>query len=161
MPKPKKRKRKGSGGRPAYKPNDRDREKVEVLIASGMLQADIAAVMGVTEPTMKRHFAAELRIGALKKRADMLVVLNRTAMKGNVPAIARAFAIMDRAELEKLQSKVRSTDNAESKESSAQARSKVSAASTAIGKKVQADIDAHNVVTIGPWAELVRPPQAS
>lgn len=141
-----KQERRGSGGRKPYQPGDRDREKVEVLVASGMPVEDIARAMAITEPTLRKHFAGELDTGALRKRSEMLVALHRTALKGNVAAQKEAIAIMDRARLEQLQDQVRGR---------AVAKSEAPAADP-VGKKEQAQLDAHGVVTRGPWSALVR-----
>lgn len=142
-------KRRGAGGRKRYKASDRDREKVAVLVSSGMTVDEISRVMALSEPTLRRHYAAEIETGALRKRADVLVALHRTALKGNVAAQKEAIAIMDRARLEQLQDQVRG-----------KATPKPEAASTdPIGKKEQAQLDAHNVVEVSDWANLVRRPK--
>ncbi len=146
QPVPVKPKRSGAGGRKVYQPERSDREKVAVLVSSGMAIDQIARAMGLSEPTLRRAFKAELETGAIRKRADMLVALHRTALKGNVAAQKEALAIMDRARLEKLQDEVRG-----------KAAGKPEApAADPIGKKEQAQLDAHGVVTKGPWSKLVR-----
>lgn len=150
QPVPPKPKPAGSGGRKVYQPERADREKVAVLISSGLTIDQIARAMGLSEPTLRRAFKAELETGAIRKRADMLVALHRTALKGNVAAQKEALAIMDRARLEKLQDEVRGKTTAKPE----------APAPEAIGKKEQAQLDAHGVVTKGPWSELVRTKRA-
>lgn len=140
---PPKAKRSGAGGRKVYQPQDRDREKVAVLVSSGLTVEQIARAMALSEPTLRRAFRIELETGAIRKRADMLVALHRTALKGNVAAQREALAIMDRARLEKLQDEVRG-----------KAAAKPDA--DPVGKKEQAQLDAHSVVTRGPWSDLMR-----
>lgn len=159
-PAPEKPKRRGAGGRKSYRPNERDREKVEVLVAAGMTVEDIARAMSITEPTLRKHFGRELETGALRKRGEMLFALNRAALKGNVAAVKEALAIMDRADLATLQDQVRGKGKADKGEPSGSGGASPPApASEALGKKVQAEIDAHGVVTQGPWATLIRNPQ--
>lgn len=148
QPAPPRAKRPGAGGRKRYQPEKADREKVAVLVSSGLTVEQIARAMSLSEPTLNRAFKAELETGAIRKRAEMLVALHKTALKGNVAAQKEALAIMDRARLEQLQDDLRSRG----------AASKPDAPSAEpLGKKEQAQLDAHGVVTKGPWAELVRP----
>jgi AraC-like DNA-binding protein len=144
---PQRAKRPGSGGRKRFEPQKSDREKVAVLVSSGLTVEQIARAMDLSEPTLRRAFKVELDTGAIRKRADMLVALHRTALKGNVAAQKEALAIMDRARLEQLQDEVRGKSSPKSEAPSADP----------IGKKEQAQLDAHGVVTKGPWADLVRP----
>ena len=154
-PAPARSKRRGAGGRSRYKASDRDREKVAVLVAAGMTVDEIARSMALSEPTLRRYYAAEIETGALRKRGEMLMALNRAALKGNVAALKESLAIMDRANLEALQDVLRGKGKAEAP---APAASSPPPAAD-VGKKAQADLDAHGVVTRGPWADLVRAPQ--
>lgn len=138
-------KRRGAGGRKRYQPSERDREKVAVLVSSGMTVDEISRGMSLSEPTLRRYYAREIETGALRKRAEVLVALHRTALKGNVAAQKEAIAIMDRARLEQLQDQVRGK---------AAAKHEATAAEP-VGKKEQAQLDAHGVVTRGPWSALV------
>ncbi|KRE02588.1 hypothetical protein ASE61_15015 [Bosea sp. Root670] len=153
QPVPPKAKRPGRGGRKSYRPADRDREKVAVLVAAGMTVDQIAHAMAITEPTLRKHYRAEIETGALRKRGELLMALNRAALKGNVAALRESLAIMDRANLEALQDEVRGTGKAETQAPAP------APASDALGKKVQADIDAHQVATDGDWADVIRLPQ--
>ncbi|CAN7335335.1 hypothetical protein LJR090_002542 [Bosea sp. LjRoot90] len=148
-PIPPKTKRRGAGGRKPYQPTDRDREKVEVLVAAGLTVEDIARAMSITEPTLRKHYRRELETGALRKRGEMLVALNRAALKGNVAAVKEALAIMDRADLATLQDEFRGKGKGDTPKAPAPSD---------LGKKAQANLDAHGVVMEGPWAALVRVP---
>lgn len=152
-PAPTRAKRPGAGGRKRYEASERDREKVAVLVASGMTVEDIARAMSITEPTLRRHYRAELETGALRKRGEMLMALNRAALKGNVAALREALAIMDRATLEGLQDRLRG--KVPGKAADAPAAPAPASSSEPVGKKMQADLDAHSVVTKGPWGELI------
>jgi hypothetical protein len=76
---------KNSGRRP-YRPTDENREKVRVLKAGGMSHEAIATAIGVTLPTLAKHFQLELDCGTAKVRADLLMAQYRSAMGGNVSA---------------------------------------------------------------------------
>ncbi|MGF7053975.1 AraC-like DNA-binding protein [Bosea sp. OAE752] len=157
-PAPPKGKRPGTGGRKRFEPQDRDREKVAVLVSSGLTVEQIATAMALSEPTLRRAFKAELETGAVRKRAEMLVALHKTALKGNVAAQKEALAIMDRANLEALQDHLRGKGKSEAAPSTGSGHSAPPPAD-ALGKKEQANLDAHSVVTHGPWANLVRTPR--
>lgn len=75
------------GGRPEHIPTKRNRERVEVLVAAGQTQWQIAAVLRVSVPTLVKHYAAELDDGRARKDAAVLEALYAGAKKGNVGAI--------------------------------------------------------------------------
>lgn len=155
-PAPPRQKRSGTGGRKRYQPTQQDREKVAVLVAAGMTVDEIARAMSLSEPTLRRHYAGEIETGALRKRGEMLMALNRAALKGNVAALKESLAIMDRANLEALQDAVRGKGKTEAPAPSVPAPTQPA---DAVGKKVQAEIDAHQVATAGGWADVIRLPQ--
>lgn len=74
-------------GRPAFKPTAAMREKVAIAVGGGMSHEEIAEALGVHRATLAKHFEAELRRGALIKRMEALVALQRAAKKGRVGAI--------------------------------------------------------------------------
>jgi hypothetical protein len=73
-------------GRPPYEPSQETREKVEILIAGGESEEDIARVVGLSRTTLRQHFAEELATGRAKRRADVLIAQYRTAVAGNASA---------------------------------------------------------------------------
>jgi len=75
-----------NSGRPEYAPTDDEREKVRVLKAGGMSNEAIAEAVGISEPTLRKHFSSELDRGTAKVRADLLMARYRSAMGGNVAA---------------------------------------------------------------------------
>lgn len=137
--------RRGSGGRKPWQPSSADREKAAVLVAAGMGVEQLARIFARTEPTIRKHFTAELATGALRKRAEVIAAMHRNALKGNVAAQKEMLAIMDRADLTALQDQVRGKAAAKTE----------APAPDPVGKKEQAQLDAHGVVTRGPWSELV------
>ena len=50
-----------SGGRPEYKPTDDQRAAVRSMKADGKSNAAIAAAVGISPNTLRKHFAAELK----------------------------------------------------------------------------------------------------
>lgn len=73
-------------GRPEFVVTDEDREKVRVLKAGGMSNEAIAEAIGISEPTLRKHFSLDLEVGAAKVTADVLMARYRSAMGGNVSA---------------------------------------------------------------------------
>lgn len=72
--------------RPAYKPTAAARRKVSIAAGAGMSHEDIALSLGITRPTLSKHFESELSIGANAKRLEVLVAMFAAAKKGNVAA---------------------------------------------------------------------------
>jgi hypothetical protein len=73
-------------GRPAYQPTTRIRREVEEMLAARMPGKDIAAVLGINEDTFHKHFAEEVRIGAAKRRGEVVKMLFKAGRGGNVAA---------------------------------------------------------------------------
>ena len=66
------------------------REKVAIAVGGGMKHEEIAEALGISAPTLRKHFDAELSRVAHTKRLEALVALQKSAKKGNVSAI-RAY----------------------------------------------------------------------
>ncbi|KRA42106.1 hypothetical protein [Devosia sp. Root635] len=75
-----------NSGRHEFQPTDEQREKVLVLKAGGMSQEAIAEAVGISVPTLTKHFPSELDRATAKVRADVLMARYRSAMGGNVSA---------------------------------------------------------------------------
>jgi DNA-binding NarL/FixJ family response regulator len=78
---------KRKAGRPALKPSQRQRKLAEMCVAAGMSHVEIAAVLGISKPTLELHFADELRNGRVRRFAEVLVLLDRAARRGSVSAM--------------------------------------------------------------------------
>lgn len=74
------------GGRPPFEPSTKQRRDVAIAAAGGMTQEAIASALGISPPTLRKHFAVELGAVASKRRLEVLTKMFRTAMKGNVSA---------------------------------------------------------------------------
>lgn len=80
---------KGKGGRPAYAPTDRDRAQVKLLSAMGVPDYDIAKVMSLSPPTLRKYFWTELEVGHVEANAKVAQSLFKQAtdpVKPNVTA---------------------------------------------------------------------------
>lgn len=84
-----------NSGRPEFAPTDDDREKVRVLKAGGMSNEAIAEAIGISEPTLRKHFPSELDRGGAKVTADLLMARYRSAMGGNVSAQTKMLELVD------------------------------------------------------------------
>lgn len=73
-------------GRPPHKPSRESRRKVSIAAGAGMHHEDIAAALGITQPTLRKHYADELSRQAHLRRIEVLGALYAAAMKGSVSA---------------------------------------------------------------------------
>jgi hypothetical protein len=73
------------------------RRRVMTAKAGGMSEDAIALALGITRPTLQKHFLAELTTGAAQKRMDALEALFTQAKKGNVAAIKAVLLLNDAA----------------------------------------------------------------
>lgn len=74
-------------GRPSFKPTPAQRRKVAAAKAGGMSEDSIALALGITRPTLAKHFMAELTTGAAVKKMEAVDALYAQAKRGNVAAI--------------------------------------------------------------------------
>lgn len=51
-----------------------------------MSHEEMAIALGISRPTLEKHFAAELSAGAYQKRLEVLNSMHRAAKKGSVAA---------------------------------------------------------------------------
>lgn len=135
-----------SRGRPAYEPNMTDRETVTLLVADNWKQDDIAAVIGVSTPTLTKAFANEIHTGALKKRAETLRLLNSAAKRGNVTAQRALLDRLDVAQLHRLGDTFTRPDAEPGK-----------AKPETVGKKIAAAQEARDVLADSEWSDVLRP----
>jgi hypothetical protein len=74
------------GGRPPHAPTSMSRRKVAISAGGGMSHEAIALAMGLSRPTLVKHYAHELTVGAYECRQAALEAIFRAAKKGNVAA---------------------------------------------------------------------------
>ncbi len=58
----------GRGGRPRHLATDARRELVRLMAAEGLSQPAIAAALGITDVTLRMHYAAELGSASITGR---------------------------------------------------------------------------------------------
>jgi AraC-like DNA-binding protein len=74
------------GARPAFKPTQIDRHTVSIATASGLSEAETAALVGVSRATLRTHFSGELRDGRGRELVTNLLRLDRAAQRASVSA---------------------------------------------------------------------------
>lgn len=79
------------GGRPPFQPTARDRVQVEMLSGMGVPDYDIAKVMGISGPTLRKYFAHELEVGHVKATAKVAESLFKMATSGEKSSVAAAI----------------------------------------------------------------------
>jgi hypothetical protein len=125
--------------RPAFKPTNALRRRVSIAAGAGMSHQDIAIGLGISRPTLEKHFMAELSVGANARRLEILEVMHQTAKKGNVAA-QKAFLAMT-PQLAAPPARVDATDDAQPQ-----------------GKKAAALVAAQTAGKGTPWAEVLDDP---
>jgi hypothetical protein len=73
-------------GRPPFEPTKEQRDRVEAMVGFGIPEEAIAKHIGVSGPTLRKHFRTEIDTGATKMLTSVAGALYRNAMKGNVTA---------------------------------------------------------------------------
>jgi hypothetical protein len=67
---------------------------VAIAAGGGMIHEQIAIAIGISEPTLRKHFGHELTEGAYRKRIEVIEALRKVAAKGNVSA-AKAYLALE------------------------------------------------------------------
>ncbi len=137
-------------GRPSYKPTATVRRQVSIAAGAGMPHEHIALALGITTPTLRKHFERELSVVAYQRRMEALQGLHAAAKRGNVSA-AKAYTATP-PEFEPLRpAGVDSMPTATSQPKSAPAAQPLAA----VGKKEQAAIDATTAQVGTGWEALL------
>ena len=77
-------------GRPAHEPTPTTRRQVEMMAAFGNSQPQIAAIIGVSEPTLVLHYSAELESGHVKANNAVAANLFKQATKDDPKSVQAA-----------------------------------------------------------------------
>lgn len=84
--------------RPAYNPTEKERAQVKTLTGMGLILEQISVVIGISVPTLRKHFRKELDAGALEANAAVAQSLYRQATNPEKPnAAAGMFWLKCRA----------------------------------------------------------------
>ena len=131
----------GKRGRPAHVWSIENSNKINLLFATGHDHHDAAAVLGISAPTLRKHYFFEIeRHGAAKLRlkARLLAGLSRDADQGNTAAAKELFKQIERGSMP-----------------GAAAHMRTKAKPKPLGKKDQALVDARSVGGEGKWGGLL------
>lgn len=128
-------------GRKRHKRSPQIAEKVGLLRASDMTVEDIAARVGLSEPTLRKYYFRELGDGPAVAKALVLEALFEKAKGGNVSAARLMLAQFEKGETAPPLAK-QPTEAAPKKE-------------PPLGKKAQADVDAATAHEDTGWGPLL------
>jgi len=67
--------------RKPHQPTDEQRKTVKAMVGYGIVQDDIATVIGIDPKTMRLHYAAEIAKGAIEANAQVAQSLFQNATK--------------------------------------------------------------------------------
>lgn len=82
---------KNKGGRPPYQPTDKERAQVKLLAGMGVGTHDIAKVIGMSHPTLHKHFWQELELGHIEANANVAKSLYKQATSETKPNVTAAI----------------------------------------------------------------------
>lgn len=78
-------------GRPAHSPSATTRRFVEAMAGAGVPQSEIAAVLAIAVPTLRKYYVIELRRGSAVVQAKLACHLFDIAMNGKDAAALQAI----------------------------------------------------------------------
>jgi len=70
----------------AHKPTERDRETVKAMVKWGIPQTEIAGVLKISEPTLRKHYREEINSATPEMIRMVADSLFKQALDGNVTA---------------------------------------------------------------------------
>ena len=75
--------------RPVWTPTDTQRRQAETMAAYGIPEADIARVLGVSKPTLRKHCGTELDTGATRANSKVADFVLRNLRRHRQTGIQR------------------------------------------------------------------------
>lgn len=85
-------------GRKPHAPSDKDRTAVETMASYGITEFDIARVLNISPPTLRKHYSYELDTGHIKANSMVAQSLYQKALgSGNGAVAACIFWLKVRA----------------------------------------------------------------
>lgn len=112
---------KGMKGRPQHAPSPENLAKAVLLYAMRKTDAEVAAALGITVPTLKAHYFSNSELRAIRRNArafvegELLARLNRDSLGGKTGATEKLLKRLDKAGLEGLSERVKARGKAEKK----------------------------------------------
>jgi hypothetical protein len=140
-------------GRPEHKPTAALKRQVQLRTACGWTKEKIAIEIGISVPTLDKHYMVDLETGWTRKRGEVLDMLFQAAKKGNVSAMNRMLDRIDRANPD--YAPPESAENSEHDESNAEASRGY------VSKKETANQQAKSAGSGTEWEGLLTPGSAT
>lgn len=84
-------------GRPEHKPTPASRKKIILRAANNWSQKNMALELGITVPTLTKHYMIEIETGWVRMCGENLDRLSKSAKNGNVSAQKFLQARLDRS----------------------------------------------------------------
>ena len=125
-------------GRPEFEPTQRQREDVKLWASDDWTEDRMAAQLGISRNTLRKHFAEEIQYGADKIRTMVLRDLQRSSAAGRTGASAKLLELTE---------KVRPPGPPKPPSEEEEA--------PPLGKKAQAKVDAMTANKTPGWSGLV------
>lgn len=73
-------------GRPSHRPTEDLRRKVSAMAVTGLSASRIAAILEISEPTLKRHYSKEMQLALAKANGAVVAALVKNAQNGDIEA---------------------------------------------------------------------------
>ena len=108
--------REAKRGRPEHVRTERNAQKVALLFALSHEVKDVAAALGITQPTLRKHYFSEVQqrdAMRLKLKAEVMAGLFDQARSGNVGAMKKLLDQVEKGELLALSSTVKNRKTAD------------------------------------------------
>jgi hypothetical protein len=74
-------------GRPEHKPTAETKQQAETLSGLGLPHDQIAAIIGISDETLRKHYGTELRLGKARACATIADTLYNRARGGDTTAM--------------------------------------------------------------------------
>jgi hypothetical protein len=78
-------------GRPAHQRDEKIARQIKTLSAMGIPDFDVCKVVGLSAPTMRKYYTAELEIGHIESNAQVAQSLFKQATDQNKPNVTAAI----------------------------------------------------------------------
>lgn len=135
----------GMRGRPPYEPNQKDANKIKLLLALGWSNERVARSIGITQPTLRKYYFSLLKCRDHQRdmmEAERMTRLYELGMAGNVGAIKEFDRLLERNDAMVAQADISRQPKGERESADAKDVSR-------LGKKAQAQHDAEQVALDG------------
>ncbi len=140
---------KEGAGRPEHEPTNENRNKIMMLLAIGNTIGDVAAAVGLSTKTLRKHYSPLLearRVARLQLDAQLWAALYQKAIGGDVSAMKELGKRLDKHDLAELADKF-----------GAAPRQQRAAKSEKLGKKEIAQREAETAGVDSEWGDDLLP----